>query len=185
MKKVWVLLIGIGLLAILATPAVSLDMPIGSEKSKIEFTSDSLFANVSGKFDSWTGTIDYNKKEPTASTVSVDIDLKSINTDNKRRDHHLQSDDFFDVAKFPKATFKSTRIKPVTDQNNLYDVTGQFTLHGVTKEITFPAEIREENGRIVARASFFINRQDYGIDFKSYLNPVKDVVAIRLLVETP
>eukprot|EP01093_Parvamoeba_rugata_P002351 TRINITY_DN1290_c0_g2_i4.p2 TRINITY_DN1290_c0_g2~~TRINITY_DN1290_c0_g2_i4.p2 ORF type:complete len:161 (-),score=47.85 TRINITY_DN1290_c0_g2_i4:79-561(-) len=89
-----------------------------------------------GRFNTFDGSFSYDSANPNASQIMVNIDTKSIDSNHAERDKHLRGGDFLNVDKFPKATFKSTSIKFDEDGDEA-DVTGEFTLHGVTKTITF------------------------------------------------
>jgi len=96
-----------------------------------------LHAGVSpsyGRIDDPTGTFTIDSEDPTKSTLEVSLDAAKINSANPKRDDHLRGPDFFNVKQFPTITFKSTSVK--TAGENKWDVTGDFTLHGVTKPIT-------------------------------------------------
>ena len=93
---------------------------------------------LTGRFDDFSGNFSYDEKDISASKVNVDINVASINSNHEKRDNHLRSDDFLDVAKYQTAKFVSTKITDKGD--NKIDVTGDLTLHGVTKSITFSAE---------------------------------------------
>lgn len=93
---------------------------------------------LTGRFDNFSGSFSFDKDNPAKSNVTVEIDTTSVNSNHEARDKHIKSDDFLDVAKFPKASFKSTSIE-VTGAKTA-KITGDFTLHGVTKPITIDAE---------------------------------------------
>jgi polyisoprenoid-binding protein YceI len=111
---------------------------IDKSHSSAEFKVRHLMANVGGRFNDFDAVIHLDRTNPANSSVEFTIQATSIDTANKNRDEHLRSPDFFDVAKFPTITFKSTSIKERS--KDLYDVTGDFTMHGVTKRITIPVE---------------------------------------------
>jgi polyisoprenoid-binding protein YceI len=94
-------------------------------------------STVKGQFEKVKGTIELDDKDVTKSNVEVTIDLTSVNTHEPKRDGHLKSPDFFDVAKFPSATFKSTKIQKAGKK---LKVTGDLTLHGVTKPVVLEVE---------------------------------------------
>lgn len=89
---------------------------------------------LTGRFDNFGGSFEFDPADPAKSSVSVEIDMASINSNHAARDKHLRSADFLDVGKFPKATFKSKRI--VVTGKDSADIVGDLTLRGVTKEIT-------------------------------------------------
>ncbi len=131
-------------------------------------------SRVSGKFDDFAGTISVERENPAASSVEFTIKSASINTGVADRDKHLRSADFFEAEKFPELSFKSTAIKP-SSMKDVYDVTGTFTMHGVTKTITLPVEflgfIKDPQGN--ERAGFtahtILNRKDYGVSWNRAL----------------
>ncbi len=128
--------------------------------------------NVNGQLGAVTGKVELDEKDITKSKVDAVIDVKGIDTHFEKRDGHLKSADFFDVEKFPTATFKSTKIEKVTD--NKLKVTGDLTMHGVTKPVTLDTELSGEvknpfsgaNTRALT-ATGIINRQDFGLTWKS------------------
>lgn len=125
-----------------------------------------VFAKVRGRFATWSGTLALNESDLAQSKVSVSIDAASIDTGTGDRDKHLRSADFFDVEKFPTLTFTSTQVKAV--DNDTLDVTGDMTIHGVTKRITIPVDFlgtaKTPNGEKAGfETAFTINRKDYGI----------------------
>lgn len=101
--------------------------------SSVEFKVGHFLSKVSGRFDQFTGTIKFDKDAPEKSEVQGSIDTTSINTNQAKRDTHLRTADFFDVEKFPKMAFQSKSWKKLSD--NEFEVTGDLTLHGVTKPV--------------------------------------------------
>lgn len=95
------------------------------------------FSWLNGRFDDFTGTFKFDEENPENSTVKVEIDTESVNTNHAERDKHLRSKDFLNVSKYPTATFESTGVKLNGDKAT---ITGNLTLHGVTKEIEIEAE---------------------------------------------
>lgn len=140
---------------------------VDKSHSSAEFKVRHLMANVSGRFNDFDAVIHLDRTNAANSSVEFTIQATSIDTANKNRDEHLRSPDFFDVAKFPTITFRSTSIKERS--KDVYDVTGDFTMHGVTKRITLPVTFlgfgRGPGG--VEKAGFeietTINRKDYGV----------------------
>src|SRR5262245_64219943 len=96
-----------------------------------------VVSKVRGRFTKWNGTLHLDPERPAESSVSVRIDAASVDTGITDRDNHLRSADFFDVARFPEVTFESSRVEQRGP--NSYRVTGNLTLHGVTREVTFDA----------------------------------------------
>ena len=143
--------------------------------SEAMFSVRHLVSRVSGKFNDFAGKIEVDRDKPGASAVEFTIKTGSIDTGVAGRDQDLRSANFFEAEKFPEITFKSTSINP-TSKKNVYDVTGPFTMHGVTKTITLPVEflgfIKDPRGN--ERAGFSthvtINRKDYGINWNRALD---------------
>lgn len=123
-------------------------------------------SNVIGQFRDFDATVNLDRAKPQASSVEFTIQTTSIDTGNARRDEHLRSPDFFDVTKFPTLSFKSTAIAPKSKTE--FDVTGDLTLHGVTKRVTLPVTFlgfsKTKQGE---KAGFEIettlDRKDYGV----------------------
>jgi polyisoprenoid-binding protein YceI len=106
---------------------------IESSHSTIGFKVHQYITTVTGKFTRFEGTIDVDPNNPEKSSVTAKIDVASIDTGIRKRDDHLRSAEFFNVAKFPEITFKSRSVKRTGENSG--DITGDFTMHGVTKQI--------------------------------------------------
>ena len=164
--------------------------PIGTEKylvssdtSKIEFTASQVTASHHGSFGKFSGSVDF-AGQPEKSRESITIDTSSVSTDTPELTAHLKTPDFFDVAKFPEATFVSTEKKPGGDKGATHTVTGNLQLHGVTKAITFPASITVSPGAINVESTFSINRKDFGINYAGVANNlIRDEVVLMLHVK--
>lgn len=136
---------------------------IDSRHSEAAFKIRHWMSKVSGKFADMSGTVNIDRANPSASSVDVTIKAASVNTGVAGRDEHLRKPDFFDVEKFPDITFKSTKIAP-SAKKDVFDVTGDFTMHGVTKQITLPVAFLGAMGdRVGFSFSTTLNRKDYGI----------------------
>ncbi len=126
-----------------------------------------MISNVQGEFGKVTGTVNWDEAEVTKSTVEATIDATTINTREPKRDGHLKSPDFFDVAKYPTITFKSTSVKKVGADR--LAIKGELTMHGVTKPVTLDAtytnEVKDPGGntRRGASARTKLNRKDFGL----------------------
>ncbi|GER88344.1 polyisoprenoid-binding protein [Dictyobacter vulcani] len=131
-----------------------------------------VVSTVRGQFNAVRGTLNLDEANPAASSVEAEVDAASIDTHDGNRDGHLRSADFFDVEKFPTITFKSTKVE---NSDGDYKVTGDFTMHGVTKSVTFDVEysgfVRDPYG--LDRAGFSaqtkINRKDFGLTWGALL----------------
>lgn len=151
-----------------------------------------MVTNVRGEFGKVDGTIHYDPKKPEKTRINATVDATTINTRDDKRDEHLRSPDFFDVAKYPKLTFKSTKV--TKDGDSGLKVRGQLTMHGVTKEVVLDVtDITPEvvdpwgNTKMGATATTVVNRHDYGISWNKTLDKggvvVGDDVKITLDVE--
>ncbi len=138
------------------------------------FTIRHLMSRVTGRFDDVAGTINIDRAKPENSSVEFTIQTTSIDTNDEGRDKHLRSPDFFDAEKNPTITFKSSKMK--STGKDTYDVTGQFTMRGVTKEITIPVtvlgEMKDGRGqpKIGFETSTTLNRKDYGVSWNRALD---------------
>lgn len=123
-----------------AAPATAADyaFDIKGAHASINFRVKHLgFSWLVGRFDKFDGTFSYDAKTPDKSSVKVEIDTASVNSNHAERDKHLRSPDYLDVAQFPKATFVSTSVKPAGDGKAT--ITGDLTLRGVTKQVVIDA----------------------------------------------
>ena len=147
-----------------------------------------MVSTTKGQFEKVKGTLDFNDKDVTKSTVEVTIDLASVNTHEPKRDTHLKSPDFFDIAKFPTATFKSTKVQKLG--KNKLKVTGDLTLHGVTKPVVLDVEgptpaFKTPFGTTVRgiHATGKIDRKDFEIGWNKVLDNGGVVVGNEVSLE--
>jgi polyisoprenoid-binding protein YceI len=158
--------------------------------SKVGFQIRHWLTKVEGRFKDYSGTIVLDRENPANSKVEVTIQTASIDTDNERRDEDLKSPTFFDAAKFPTITFTSSKVQP--RDKDLYEVTGNMTMHGVTKTVSVP--VRHTGFLNLGRVEkagfegvFTINRKDFGITWNRVADQggamLGDDVEITLLVE--
>jgi polyisoprenoid-binding protein YceI len=154
-----------------------------------------FFSRVSGRFRTFSGTVQYDEKNLAASSVDVTIQAASITTENDERDRDLRSSDFFAVDSFPTLTFKSTKVVP--GANGAFQIQGDLTIHGVKRPVALDATLLgvgdvSMGGRGVRRVAGFeakttINRKDFGIIWNRTLDQggtmLGDDVAITLQVE--
>jgi polyisoprenoid-binding protein YceI len=169
-----------------AKPANAETLLISPENSKVEFVAAKVTRSHNGSFKQFAGAIDLVKNSVEASRVTIDIQTSSVATDEDALTKHLQTPDFFDVAKYPKATFTSTKIEPNKAYAATHDVTGNFELHGIKKSITFPATITVAPDSVSVNAEFAINRKDFGIVFQNKADDlIRDGVVIKLTLKVP
>ena len=143
--------------------------------SEATFQVRHMMSKVSGKFDDFSGKINIDRAKPAASSVEFNIKTASVDTGNSDRDKHLQTADFFDAAKNPEITFKSTSIAP-SKTKDVYNVTGDLTMRGVTKSVTIPVEFNGfgkdpwGNERAGFSLTTIVNRKDFGINWNKALD---------------
>lgn len=165
-----------------AAPAHGQKYLITSQNSKIEFIGSKVTGSHNGSFGDFSGQIDH-AGTPEQSRVSITIKADSLTTDTPDLTKHLKTADFFDVAKYPEATFVSTSIKPGGDKGASHTVTGNLTLHGVTKSVTFPATINVTPDVASVDSTFSINRKDFGINYAGQAdNLIRDDVVLKLTI---
>jgi polyisoprenoid-binding protein YceI len=151
-----------------------------------------MVSTVRGDLGKITGSVTFDPAKPAAGSIDASIDVAGIDTREPGRDKHLKSADFFDVEKFPTATFKSKTIAPAAGGG--FRVTGDLTMHGVTKEVALDVEalrpaIKDQRGasRTGTTATGKINRQDFGVSWSRALDGggvvVSDEVSITIDVE--
>jgi polyisoprenoid-binding protein YceI len=164
--------------AVLSLPAAAANSQwqIDSQHASAQFAVKHLMiSTVHGEFHGVTGTVNWDDKDITKSTIDVTIDTTSVDTREPKRDAHLKSPDFFDVAKFPTMTFKSKKIEQAGAGK--LKVTGDLTIHGVTKEVvldvdgpTAPIKDPWGNTRVALNATASVNRQDFGVKWNANMD---------------
>jgi polyisoprenoid-binding protein YceI len=180
------------LVSAIATPALASDWQIDPSHSQAQFSVRHLMvSNVRGEFGKLAGTAVLDEQDITRSRVEATIDATTINTREAKRDAHLKSADFFDVARFPTLTFKSTSVKQAGKDH--LAVTGDLTLHGVTRpitlDVTLTPEVKSPFGdvRRGASATGKLSRKDYGLKWNVALETggvvVGDEVSLTIDVE--
>jgi polyisoprenoid-binding protein YceI len=161
--------------------------------TSVEFTvRHMMISNIKGVFEKTSGTVTTSGNDPTSAKIDATIDASSVDTRVDRRDADLKSPNFLDVAKYPTITFKSTKVEAAGEGK--WKVTGDLTLHGVTKSVVLEVEssgapIKDPfgNTRAGASATTKINRKDFGLTYNKTLETggvmVGDEVAISIDVE--
>ena len=172
--------------ASVAKPGATETLVISPENSKVEFVASKVTRSHNGSFKQFSGKIELAPNSTPDSKVSVDIDTASIVADEDQLTAHLKTPDFFDVAKFPKATFVSTKIEPGNTPGATHTVTGNLEMHGVKKSITFPATIQVAPDSVTVNAEFAINRKDFGIVYAGKADDlIRDEVVMKLSIKAP
>ena len=187
-KQLAVILAGLAF----AAPAFAADTyTFDKSHSSVGFQVRHIFTNVSGRFTDYAGTIQVDRAKPENSSVEFTIQATSIDTSEPKRDGHLRTADFFDVANYPTITFKSTSVKP--NGKDSYLVTGDFTMHGVTKPITLPVAVLGEgkdpmgNEKMGLETAITLSRKEYGLNWNRALETggvlVGDEVKVQISIE--
>lgn len=149
--------------------------------SEINFIAPSRLLDAHGTFDKWTADVQADPANIERSSVRLTIDPASINTRITRRDDHLRSPDFFDVAKYPQITFVSKSVRKSSDSSAT--IIGDLTMHGVTKQIAVPVTMAFNDGsRGRFTGAFPLNRKEWGVNGNSTVNPVEDVIKVEFTI---
>ena len=163
-------------------PAGAQTYSITPENSKIEFVGSKVTGSHNGAFEKFSGEVHYTGDVNT-SHVAITMQTDSLTTDTPDLTKHLKTPDFFDVAKYPEAKFESTAIKPGGDKGASHTITGNLTLHGATKSVTFPATIAVAPDAITVDSTFAIDRKDFGINYAGAAdNLIRDDVVLTLKI---
>lgn len=178
----------IGALALASTPAFAVTYTLDPGHTQVQFVWNHFsFSNPSAQFGKIDATLEFDPADPTKSSVTATIPLSSVNSNVPKLDQHLQTDEFFDAAKYPTATFKSTKVEKGATPDQL-KVTGDLTLHGVTKPVTLDVTVNKvgEHPMRKAPAAGFdatatIKRSDFGIT--KYVPMVSDDIKIHITTE--
>jgi len=187
------------LLALAVSAALAAAAPaswkVDPAHTEVGFEVRHFFSKVHGVFHDFGGTIVFDDADPSAIKVDASVNATSVDTGNEKRDADLRSADFFEVDKYPTLTFKSTKV--LRAGKSKYKVTGDLTLHGVTKPVVFDAEFLGSSAISIggqswgSRAGFsattVVNRKDFGINWNKTLDNggvmVDDMVTIILNIE--
>jgi polyisoprenoid-binding protein YceI len=169
-----------------AKTAATETLAITPENSKVEFVGAKVTRSHEGSFKKFVGTIDLVPNALESSKVTIDIDPATVVTDEDALTTHLKSPDFFDVAKYPKATFVSTKIEKSKTPGSTHTITGNFELHGIKNSVSFPATIQVAADNVSVNSEFAINRKDFGIVYPGKVDDlIRDGVVIKLTLKVP
>jgi polyisoprenoid-binding protein YceI len=153
-------------------------LAFSNDGSTVAFTGAKVTGKHEGGFNAFRGVLEVVENDLTKSRVRVDLEMGSVFSDSGKLTGHLKSPDFFGVEQFPVTRFVSTSLKKVDGAR--YDVTGDLTLHGVTKSISFPADITLTDAGADVTAEFALNRKDFGI---VYPGKPDDLIADNVLLK--
>ncbi|MFW2390390.1 MAG: YceI family protein [Polyangiales bacterium] len=170
-----------------AAPAAPVEtdevLEINPSNTKIEFVGAKVTASHEGGFNDFSGTLVLGDPIET-SQIEVTIQTASLYADREKLTKHLKSPDFFDVAKYPTAKFRSTKISQKSEGGHL--ITGDLSLRSVTMRAGVPAEITVTETEVLATSEFSINRQAFGIKYAGMADDlIRDLVVIKLSLKLP
>ncbi|MEL6250681.1 MAG: YceI family protein [Bacteroidota bacterium] len=149
---------------------------INSSSAKVSFIIKNAGLNVDGEFSGLSGTINFDKENPSVSKIEASIPVKSIDTGINKRDEHLRGEDYFEVESYPNIKFVSTSVSATKDG---YNVKGNFTIKKTTKSVTIPFTF--SNNVFVGK--FNIDRRDYGVGGNSWIMGDKVKIFFEIPVE--
>lgn len=176
--------------SLFTTPLLAAKFELDKAHTNVSFVAPHLMVSkVKGRFDKFAGTFDFDEKDLKLENIAVTIQTDSLNTNEKDRDKHLRSPDFFDVAKFPEMKFKSTKVE--YDNGKPDKVHGELTIRGITKpvilNVDYNGAITDAMGnRVVAfEAETKVNRKDFGLNWNKALDKGGFVVGddIKIQIE--
>jgi polyisoprenoid-binding protein YceI len=158
-------------------------------RSTIGFTVHQFLGTTHGKFEKFDGRIEIDREHPEKSSVVARIDIRSIDTGIVKRDNHLRSAEFFNVAKFPEMTFKSGRVKQTGQQSG--DIFGDLTMHGITKPITLHVKLMSPISNDIKQTHWAVTteplkRRDFNLMFNQSAEAISGIgqtVAVNIEVE--
>lgn len=154
---------------------------ISPNTSKIEWVGTKKGGKHTGGFKEFSGKLTPATGDLAASTISVEIKTASLYSDVGKLTQHLKGADFFGVDTYPKATFVSNKIESAANGANTHKITGELTMHGAKKEISFPAKIDESAGKVKLTSTFKINKEDFGMTYGKGM--INNEVTVKLTVE--
>jgi polyisoprenoid-binding protein YceI len=160
-------------------------LSFGPSSSSVAFVGRKVTGQHEGRFEKFSGTLDFDAAAPEKSVVRVDIDMGSVTVEPDGLLKHLRSPDFFDVGTHPRARFTSTAIRPGEGAAS-HVITGDLFLHGESRSISFPAKVTVAPDAVTAQAEFSINRKDFKIIYPGAPDDlIRDDVTIKLDLRAP
>ncbi|MDC0741948.1 YceI family protein [Polyangium mundeleinium] len=168
------------------TAATTETLDVDATASTVGFIGSKVTGKHEGKFEKLAGKITLADGKAEGGKISFEVETASVKTDAADLDKHLKNADFFDVEKFPKATFTSTEIKAGGTNGATHTITGDLDLHGVKKSITFPVTITIAADAATGTAEFSINRKDFNITIAGKPDDlIRDDVLLKLTLKAP
>ena len=147
----------------LTASAADVSFPLTGENTKLTFVGKKPDGKHEGGFKTLTGTATVTDGNVETLKAEIEIDMNSMYTDNEKLTGHLKNSDYFDVQKYPNATFKVTKVEKA---DKLYTVTGELTMHGKTEPVSFPASISTDASGLSLSTSFPIDRSKWGMTYE-------------------
>ena len=135
--------------------------------SKVRFVIKNFGINTGGTFEGLAGSLVFDPANLAGASFNVSVDAKSVDTDMEARDNHLRKEEYFDVEKYPKLSFRSTKITTTNKEGYLF-MFGVITIKNISKEISFPFKQTSKDGGILFDGEFKLNRLDFGVGGKSF-----------------
>jgi polyisoprenoid-binding protein YceI len=161
-------------------------LAVDAASSTVGFVGSKVTGKHEGKFEKFTGSITLVNGKAEGGRISFEADTDSVKSDDPKLDVHLKTKDFFDVATYPKATFTSSEIKAGGAGGATHTVTGELSLHGVKKTISFPATITVSADAATGATEFVIKRPDFGIVYPGHADDaIRDEVVLKLSLKAP
>jgi polyisoprenoid-binding protein YceI len=135
--------------------------------SKVRFVIKNFGINTGGTFEGLAGSVVFDPANLAGASFNVSVDAKSVDTDMEARDNHLRKEEYFDVEKYPKLSFRSTKITTTNKEGYLF-MFGVITIKNISKEISFPFKQTSKDGGILFDGEFKLNRLDFSVGGKSF-----------------
>ncbi|AHZ83479.1 YceI family protein [Bdellovibrio bacteriovorus] len=174
--------------SLVTTSALAAKFDVDKAHTNVSFTAPHLMVSkVKGRFDNVSGSFQFDEKTMKLNDIMVTVKTDSVNTNEADRDKHLRSPDFFDVAKFPEMTFKSTNVKYEKDKPD--KVEGDLTIRGITKKVTLDVDYNGAvtdpwgNRVVTFEAEGEVNRKDFGLNWNKAMDKGGFVVGDKIKIE--
>ena len=149
------------------------------KSSKVQFKIRNMGFSVTGSFTGLEGKMIFDEKNLAGSSFEASVDASTINTGIDARNKHLREEEYFDVKKFPRISFVSTKVTPSTKAGTFF-IFGKLTIKNVTKDISFPFTATAQDGGYLFNGEFKINRRDFEVGGNSFV--LSDNLTVQLAV---
>lgn len=184
-RRITLLCVMATVLAIIPSSSKAANYQVDASHTSIVFAISHLgYSYTYGRFNQVSGQFQFDANNPTTGQFTINIDPASIDTNDAKRDEHLRGADFFNVRQFPKMQFRSTQVQQGGDA---LELTGDFTMHGVTKRITIPLKVLGQGAgpygkqRVGFLSQFSVKRSDFGMN--GMQGPIGDEVSVLISFE--